>query len=136
MVFNKFSFQLAVVALIFGVVMMAGCVTPGPAKSIQTMTPPPAEVALTDGWWYARYRLNWPAEEPVEWHWDLLIADKIVAPVLLQNKDDIHLWRVHRRAVRDDTGHQFSLIFYASAETAYRVFNQMRANELLAKMRR
>ena len=37
--------------------------------------------------------------------------------------------------MRDKTGHQFSFIFYASAETAYQIFNQMRANELLAEMR-
>jgi hypothetical protein len=37
--------------------------------------------------------------------------------------------------VRDETGHQFSFIFYASAETAYLIFNQIRANELLVEMR-
>lgn len=135
MVFNKFSSLLVAATLIFGMVMMVACATPGPAKSIETVLPPPNEVASSSGWWYARFRIHWPAEAPVEWHRDLLIADKIVAPILSKYKDDIRLWRVHRRAVRDETGHQFSFIFYAAAETAYQVFNQMQANELLAKMR-
>ena len=135
MVFNKFSFLWVTAALIFGMVVMAGCATPGPAKSIETVTPPPAEVASALGWWYARFRIHWPAEEPVEWHWDLLIADKIIAPVLFQYQDDIRLWRFHRRAVQDESGHQFSFIFFASAETAFRVFNEMRANQLLVEMK-
>ena len=133
--FNKIISLSAAVGIIFWILMIAGCATPGPQQSIESMTPPAAEIAATTGWWYAQFRIHWPAEEPIEWHWDLLIADKIVAPVLLQYKDDIRLWRVHRRAVRDETGHQFSFIFYATAETAYRVFNQMRADELLAEMR-
>ena len=135
MEFNKISSFLAAVGIIFWILMSAGCATPGPARSIETISPPPPEAAATAGWWSAQFRIHWPAEEPVEWHWDLLIADKIVAPVLLQYNDAIRLWRFHRRAVRDETGHQFSFIFYASAETAYRIFNQMRANELLVEMR-
>lgn len=135
MVLNKFSSLSVAVAIIFWILMIAGCATPRPAKSIETISPPADEIAGSVGWWHAQFRIHWPAQEPVEWHWDLLIADKIVAPVLLQHKEAIRLWRVHRRAVRDETGHQFSFIFYASAETAYRVFEQMRANELLAEMR-
>lgn len=133
--FNKFSSLSVAMACIFLMVIMSGCATPGPAKSTATIAPPPAEVASSVGWWYARFRIHWPTEKPVEWHWDLLIADKIVAPVLAQYKDEIHLWRFHRRAVRDETGHQFSFLFYASAGTAYQIFTTIRTNELLAEMK-
>ncbi|MGD8961747.1 MAG: hypothetical protein PVF29_13240 [Desulfobacterales bacterium] len=134
MVFNKFRSLLVTGTLIFGMVMMAGCATPGPVKSAATIAPPSAEIASSAGWWYASFRLQWPEKQPVEWYWDLLIADKIIGPVLVQYKDNIDLWRFHRRAVRDEIGHQFSFIFYASAETAYQVFTKIRANELLAEM--
>ncbi len=133
--FHKFSSLSVAAAIIFLMLIMAGCATPGPAKSTPTIALPRAEVASSVGWWYARFRVYWPAEEPVDWHWDLLIADKIVAPVLAQYKDEIRLWRFHRRAVRDDTGHQFSFIFYASAETAYQIFTTLRVNDLLIEMK-
>ena len=131
---NKFSSLLLAVAF-FILMIMSGCAATGPAKSKAEIAPPPAEVASSTGWWYARFRVHWPAEEPTEWHWDLLIADKIVAPVLEQYNNQIPLWRFHRRAVRDDAGHQFSFIFYASAENVYQIFSTLRANELLAELK-
>ncbi len=133
--FNKFSASLVAVAFISFIVIVAGCALPGPVKPTVKIAPPPAEVASAEGWWFARFRMHWPAEEPADWHWDLLIADKIVAPVLVQYKDEILIWRFHRRAVRDEAGHQFSFIVYASAQTAYQIFNTIRANELLVEMK-
>ncbi len=130
----KISGLLAAMAIAFLALMWTGCATRGTVQESATIAPPPAAIASSAGWWYASFRLQWPEEQPVEWYWDLLIADKIIAPVLGEYKDGIDLWRFHRRAVRDETGHQFSFIFYASAETAYQVFTTIRANELLAEM--
>ena len=121
-------------AFIISVMAVIGCATTGPGKSAETIEPPPAEIASSDGWWSARFRIQWPQEEEPAWHIDLLIAHKIVATVLVQYKDHIRLWRFHRRAARDDAGHQFSFIFYASAETAYQAFEMLRSNALLTKM--
>ena len=132
---RKTSYRLVAVAIIFSMLAMAGCATTIERKTVETIEPPPAEIASSDGWWYARFRMHWPAEEQANWHLDLLIAHKIVAPSLAQFKDEIRLWRFHRRAVRDQTGHQFSFIFYAPAETAYQVFNMLRSNELLSEMK-
>lgn len=121
-------------AFVVLVMVVLGCATTGPGKSTEMIKPPPAEIASSDGWWSARFHIQWPQEEEPAWHMDLFIAHKIVAPVLLQYKDRIHFWRFHRRAARDEAGHQFSFIFYASAETAYQAFDMLRSNTLLTKM--
>ena len=131
---RKISYRLVSVALIFSMLAMAGCATAVKRRAVQTIEPPPTEIAASVGWWYARFRIYWPPEEEPFWHTDLLIAHKILAAVLLQYKDRIRLWRFHRRAARDEAGHQFSFIFYASAETAYQVFDMLRSNALLTEM--
>jgi hypothetical protein len=124
------------IAFVFLVMAVLGCATIGPGKSAETIEPPPADIASSDGWWSARFRIYWPPEEEPLWHTDLFIAHKIVAPVLSQYQDRIRLWRFHRRAARDEAGHQFSFIFYASAETAYQAFDILRSNAFLTKMAR
>jgi len=133
-VLRKTSYWLVSVAIIFSMLAIAGCATTVKREAAEKMAPPPAEIAASAGWWSARFRMYWPPEEEPFWHTDLLVAHKIVAPVLLQYKDRIHLWRFHRRAARDEAGHQFSFIFYASAETAYQVLDMLRANALLTEM--
>jgi len=114
---------------------IAGCATTFERQAGQTIAPPPQEIASSYGWWFAQFRMYWPAEEEANWHWDLLIAHKIIAPALEQYQDRIRLWRFHRRANRDGAGHQFSFIFYTSAETAFQVFDLLRSNEWLSKMK-
>ena len=131
---KRMSSRLVSVAIFSSMLALVGCATTIERKAVVTIEPPPAEIASSDGWWSARFRMYWPPEEEPFWHTDLLIAHKIVAPVLLQYKDRIRIWRFHRRAVRDEAGHQFSFIFYASAETAYQVLDMLRANALLTEM--
>ena len=131
---KNFGYRLLSGLLIFLMMVIAGCATMGSAKSAEPIAPPP-EIVSAEGWWFARFQLQWPEEEPVSWHWDLLIAHKIIAPVMEQSKGSIRLWRFHRRAARDQVGHQFSFIFYASAETAYQIFDALRSNALLDKMK-
>jgi hypothetical protein len=66
---------------------------------------------------------------------DLFLAHKVIAPVLYQYREDIILWRFHRRAVRDQSGHNFSFIFYASPETARRIYNTLKADPHLKAMK-
>jgi hypothetical protein len=88
------------------------------------------------GWWYARFRIKWPENSEPMWHIDLLVAHRIVAPVLRQYRDNIALWRFHRRAARDAEGHQFSLTFYSSPEWAKQIFDRLRSDTLLKRMKR
>jgi len=65
----------------------------------------------------------------------LLLAHKVLSPVIAQHGEQIELWRFHRRAIRDHAGHQFSFIFYSSAQIAARVFDQVRSDPFLEEMR-
>lgn len=88
------------------------------------------------GWWYARFRIKWPENSEPTWHVDLLLAHKIIAPALSQYHQNIALWRFHRRAARDAEGHQFSLTFYSSPESANQIFDRLRSDALLKRMKR
>ncbi len=92
--------------------------------------------AVPKAWWYARFQINWPEviEEPA-WSVDLLLAREIVAPVLVQFRNDIVLWRFHRRAGRDKAGHRFSFIFYSQPEVARKIYAALKANPLLNEMK-
>jgi hypothetical protein len=133
-VLNNFGYRWVAVAFILLLMVMEGCTMTASEKIPARIAPPP-EIASSEGWWFARFQVQWPEEKPVNWHWDLLIAHKIIAPALEQFKGSIRLWRFHRRAARDPAGHQLSFIFYASAETASQVFNVLGSNALLAEMK-
>ena len=91
----------------------------------------PAQLSAGGYWWYLRFRVEWPEGKPPAWHTDLMLADRVVRPVLERRQADIALWRFHRRAARDGAGHQFSFIFYASPATARGVFEDVGASPAL-----
>jgi hypothetical protein len=65
---------------------------------------------------------------------DLLIAHRVVGPVIRANDGDIGLWRFHRRSAEDQAGHQFSFLFYTSAAVADRVHQAAMEDPLVARM--
>lgn len=87
------------------------------------------------GWWYARFRIHWPAGAAPAWHLDPFLAHQVIAPVLHRYEEDISLWRFHRRANRDNAGHQFSFIFFASADIASEIFDRVREDPLIADLK-
>jgi hypothetical protein len=68
------------------------------------------------------------ADGEPRWSTDLILADQVVAPVLVAHRAAIALWRLHRRAAADATGHQFSFLFYGAPEVARRVFADLQAS--------
>jgi hypothetical protein len=94
------------------------------------------ESCHTAGWWYARFRMRWPENSEPSWYIDLLIAHRIVAPVICRHAGDISFWRFHRRAARDNEGHQFSLTFHSSPEIADKIFGSLKGNRLLKGLKR
>lgn len=88
------------------------------------------------GWWRARFQMNWPENKEPAWHMDALLAHRVVAPVLVRHRPEIGLWRFHRRAARDNAGHQFSLLIYAAPDAAKAVFQDISASRDLEKMKR
>jgi hypothetical protein len=69
--------------------------------------------------------------EPVPWHLDALLADRVFAPILERLEPSLVLWRFHRRAAPDETGHQFRFLFFADAAIAARVASALRASSTL-----
>lgn len=122
---------IACVALLW---LTAGCA----GTSSQTASGPPLPHAVAtvpdgDGWWSVRFKMDRP-EKKTHWERDLLIAHRITAPLIRAYQADIELWRYHRRSAGDLKGHQFSFIFFASAETADQINRQVNADPLVEQL--
>ena len=98
----------------------------------------PPSVGGTTGqvqyWWHVNYRIQWPENTEPKFYIDLLLADAVIEPILLQYRDSITYWRFHRRAIRDKGGHQFSFIFYTDKTTARNIYRQVKNNGITKKM--
>jgi hypothetical protein len=110
---------------------MGGCAS---TRAVQParITPPGLSAK---GWWYESFKIDWPKGQAPAWSMDLLIAHRIVEPVLIRYGKDIVLWRFHRRAARDSAGDQFSFIFYATAPNARKIYAAIGTNPLLGQLR-
>lgn len=115
---------------------LSGCAAAGRPAPL----PLPAGEVLEDGaaseraWWRARIRFAWPEDEAPRWFLDLLAADRLIKPVLVQHRQTIGLWRFHRRALRDASGHQFSFRFFSDRDTARRIFSHMQKDPLITEL--
>lgn len=83
-------------------------------------------------WWRCQFRITWPENEP-NWAVDLLLAHNVISPVLANYESQLPFWRFHRRAVRDDAGHQFSFIFYSTPETASSIYTEINKSKVLSE---
>jgi hypothetical protein len=125
---------------LFIVVMVA--ISAGGCASLRPWHPPEFKLEPEEaggprlGWWHARFAMNWPQGSEPSWYMDLFLAHKVISPVLSNYRKEIFLWRFHRRAARDQAGHQFSFIFYSSPETARHVYDSIKSNSHLIAMRR
>ena len=104
----------------------------------------PSEISISEGtprtppqsgWWYARFKMEWPENENPKWQADLVLAHKVLSPVIREHGGTIGLWRFHRRALRDQAGHQFAFIFYSSPQTARQVFARLNSDPFLEEMK-
>ena len=126
---TKFFFLC--MAIILSLLVSAGCSLHAPVKTPEPKVQLPEESKQVDNWWSVRFRLNWPEKKDPAWELDLLIAHRIVGPILEKYEQRIPLWRFHRRAARDQLGHRFSFIFYASTETAAAIYSDFQADKVL-----
>lgn len=111
-------------------VLVGGCAVPPKQDA-----PAPATVdAEAPRWWYARFPVAPGADGEVRSHLDLLLADRVVGPLLGADGEDLPLWRFHRRWPDDPTGHQFSFLFYAPAATAQRLDRRLGSDPLLGAL--
>lgn len=103
-------------------------------QDVSTHNAPPAYKILDNTyWWRCKFKNVWPANTRPDFVIDLFLAHAVVSPVLGAHIDDIPYWRFHRRAARDQTGHQFSLLFYSKPEVASAIFKEIQGSEMLEK---
>ena len=84
-------------------------------------------------WWQCKFKHVWPAHVRPDLVVDLFPAHAVVSPILAEHIDDIPYWRFHRRAARDQAGHQFSLLFYSKPDVAAAVVAAIQENEILQR---
>ncbi len=126
--------SLTGVVLILLLASACASVTPpaaqGPGPSVKAPSESPGQ-----GWFAARFKMKWaPGGTPL-WHLDGLIAYEVISPAIERHRDQIILWRFHRRAAPDQAGHQFSFIFYASPKNAEAIYASIRTNPVLASLK-
>lgn len=120
--------------LILGLILAtfaSGCANLGPVHEHEVKPVAPEELPSGNGWWRVRFRMNWPPDTDPVWHMDLYIAHQVIMPLLEKNKNDIYLWRFHRRSKRDGAGRQFTFYFYSAPRTARQIFDALQSNPIL-----
>ena len=115
-----------------------GCATPLPVEDdsavkeqieVETEALPEGE-----GWWYARFHIDWPEGEAIRWYMGTLIGGEVIAPIFDVYYRDVYVWRIHRRASRDGHGHVFSFIFYSTPQGAQRIYNAIENHALVQSL--
>lgn len=114
----------------FGCASVSTPTKPGPTGPAALKIESPAA-----GWWAARFKMNWAEGANPAWHLDELIAYEVVSPALEKHREQIVLWRFHRRAAPDPAGHQFSFIFYATPQNAELIYASIRSSPTLASLK-
>jgi hypothetical protein len=82
-------------------------------------------------WWNCRFKIFWPPGQKLDLTADVLLAHAVVSPVIDEFIEHISYWRFHRRAARDEAGHQFSFLFYTDPHTAKQVFDKIQQSSIL-----
>lgn len=87
------------------------------------------------GWYAVRFHLTWDVTQAPEWYLGTWIAGEVIQPILMKYQNQLVYWRVHRRAVNDALGHQFSFIFYSTQRDATEIYQQFEGNMALEALR-
>jgi len=128
------TYRNNLVLVSIGLILLAGCAgmkTEGSRTAIARK--PPSDITAMR-WRAVRFQNGWPEGASAEWYIDALIAHRVVAPILERYRNQIPLWRFHRRAARDKAGHLFSFIFYTDSVSAQRVIDAVQNDSLVTEM--
>ena len=122
----------AILALAF-VLALSACTRVVTVRAPMEDLPTASLDATGDGeaWWSIAFIMDWDRQEEPAWHLDTLLADQICAPALAESRSHVRLWRFHRRAGHDKTGHRFSLLVYTDEQTADDLYGRVRENSVL-----
>jgi len=112
-------------------VILTGCTSLSLVKNPAVKPVVSEELPSGNGWWQVWFRMNWPPETEPVWHLDLYLAHQVIMPVLEKHKNDIHLWRFHRRAKRDRAGRRFTFWFYTTPAAAQKIVGTLRSDPIV-----
>ncbi|MCP5306441.1 MAG: hypothetical protein H6953_13445 [Chromatiaceae bacterium] len=117
-------------------VILGGCTTvPSPKGDPVALERLATPVVVQPRWNYLRFRFNTAADGEVDSYLDILVADRILAPIVAQHASTIPLWRFHRRWPDDPVGHRFSLVLYTDPATVDAISAEVAAHPLLQALR-
>ncbi|BBO90873.1 hypothetical protein [Desulfosarcina ovata] len=128
--FNKYTLLLCVFILCSTIGCSARMLA---SPVVSPPSGPPQLQSAEEGWWAVRFRMDRPDNE-TRWEKDLLLAHRIVAPIIAEEEENIGLWRFHRRSNNDAASHQFSFIFYSTAVTADRIYRRVMDDALVTQL--
>ena len=122
-------------AILLITMIMGGCAIKRPEVPPVVEQEKPQAEGHENGWWKVGFQMKWPEGEEPAWYMDLFLADRVISPLLDKYRKDILFWRFHRRAARDQSGHQFSFIFYSLPSTAQRIYHDLQSDRSLEQMK-
>jgi hypothetical protein len=83
-------------------------------------------------WYSFNFRICRPPDQEPRWWIDILILDCIVRAVVSDETLSIGLWRVHRRAALDESGHEFTFDCFITEATANAVDDYVQRDAALS----
>jgi len=86
-------------------------------------------------WNRFRFRMNTDWQRGPRWWIDLYVMDTVIRDVIIANKAELSLWRMHRRANNDAIGHQVSLSCYTTANAAIGIEEAIQGHECFKSVR-
>jgi hypothetical protein len=115
--------------------VFAGCASQQ-AKVSESADPSPVDTDANGApqWHYLQFRFARPSPELTDRYLDLLVASEVLAPLLVEYRDRLTLWRFHRRWPNDPTGHQFSWIVRATPQTVAQLDTRIRSSAALTEL--
>lgn len=124
------------IAVLVLMLLVTGCagLRPPPAMEYAQDAVDVSKLPGGEGWWYARFTIHRPDNKPPRWHMGTLLAGEVIAPMFERHYRDILVWRIHRRAGNDASGHVFSFIFYATAAGAKAIYSDIASNPVLSML--
>ena len=124
--------KTVLLAILMGILVFGCSTNRRPDHGLSAAHVPPSFKIMDNiYWWKCNFRIVWPDDVGIDWGMDLLLAHAVVSPVLAKHIRDISYWRFHRRAARDNTGHQFSFMFYSKPEIASLVLTEIANSKVL-----
>ena len=87
-------------------------------------------------WRALRIQLEWKRGTEADGTAHLLLADQVVRPVLESKSGEVLLWRVHRRAKRDESGNQFSVLLFGEPNRVAHILKRIQEHPLVQRMQR